>query len=76
MQKLFRTINQKINSVIISLAATGLILIILAILIAWTDLILRLIVALFVLLTAYTFIFAAYKLWATRREIEKYLNIK
>lgn len=76
MQKLFQNINKKINGIIWSFIGTGIILIMLAIMIAWTDFLLRLIVALFILLVAYTFIYAGYKLWATKSEIEKYLNLK
>ncbi len=75
MVNLFKKINKKIKKVIWSFISTGIILILLAILIAWTDFILRLIVALFVLLVAYTFIFAGYKLWTVKGEIEKHFKI-
>jgi type IV secretory pathway VirB3-like protein len=75
MVNLFKQINKKINGVAWSFVATGIILILLAILIAWTDFILRLIVALFVLLVAYTLIFAGYKLWSVKTEIEKHFKI-
>ncbi len=74
MVNLFKKINKKINGVIWSFISTGIILIMLAILIAWTDFILRLIIALFVLLVAYTFIFAGYKLWKVKNDIEKYFK--
>ncbi len=76
MVNLFKEINKKINGIIWSFITTGIILIMLAILIAWTDFILRLIVALFVLLVAYTFIYAGYKLWAVKSEIEKHFKLK
>jgi cell division protein FtsL len=47
-----------------------------AIVIAWIDWMFRLIVALFILLVAYTFIYAGYKLYSTKKEIKDYLNIK
>lgn len=75
MVNLFKEINKKINGVIWSFFSTGVILIILAILIAWTEIILRLIVALFVLLVAYTFIFAGLKLRTVKGEIKKHFKI-
>ena len=75
MKNLLKTINKKINHIVWSFASTGVVLIILAILIAWTDFLLRLIVALFVLLMAYTFIYAAYKVWAVKKEIEKHIKL-
>ncbi|PLX27792.1 hypothetical protein C0583_00955 [Candidatus Parcubacteria bacterium] len=74
MENLFKKINNKINGVILSFFTTGIVLIIVAILVAWTEFVLRLLVALFILLIAYTFIYASYKLRSIKKEIEKHFK--
>jgi ABC-type bacteriocin/lantibiotic exporter with double-glycine peptidase domain len=74
METLFKKINQKINGAIWSLISSGVLLIMLAILIAWTDFILRLLVSLFVLLIAYIFIYIGYKLKSVKKEITKHFK--
>jgi ABC-type bacteriocin/lantibiotic exporter with double-glycine peptidase domain len=76
MYKLIERINKKINSAAWSLIVTGATFIPLAIVIAWTDLVLRLIVSVFVLLMAFSFIIAGYKLWHVKNEVEKFLKLK
>ena len=55
MENLFRQINKKINGLVWSLISTGIILLILAILIVWTDFMLRLVFGMLVLVVAYVF---------------------
>ena len=74
MEKLFKTIKTKVNHLIISLISVGLILVLLGILIVWTDFVLRLVIGLFVLVTAYAFFHLAYKIWWVKNEIDKYLR--
>lgn len=74
MENLFRKINKKINGFIWSLVSTGIILTLLAILIVWTDFVLRLVFGLFVLVVAYTFLYSGYKLWTLKKEIEKHFK--
>lgn len=74
MIHLFKKINKKINSMIWSLLSTGFILMILSVLIVWTDFMLRLVVGVFVLVVSYIFIYGAYKLWAIKKEIEKHFK--
>lgn len=74
MENLFRAINKKINGVVWSLVSTGIILTLLAILIVWTDFMLRLVFGLFVLVLAYTFLYGGYKVWTLKREIEKHFK--
>lgn len=76
MQNLFKKINRKINGIIWSLFSTGIILILLSILVVWTDFVLRLIFAMFTLLAAYIFIYTGYKLLALKRDIEKHFHLK
>lgn len=75
MQNLFKKIKQKINQTIISLICVGLILVLLGILIVWTDFVLRLVIGLFVLVVAYAFFYLAYKIWWVKKEIEKYFKL-
>ncbi len=74
MQNLFKEINKKVNGLIWSLLSTGIILMFLAILIVWTDFILRLVIGMFILVLAYAFIYGAYKVWTLKREVDKHFK--
>lgn len=74
MQNLIKQINKKINGIIWSLITTGVILLMLAVLIVWTDFILRLVFGMFVLVLAYAFLYGAYKIWAIKRDIENHFK--
>lgn len=74
MQKFIKNVNKKVNHLIWSLVSAGIILLMLAVLIVWTDFILRLIFGMFVLVIAYALLYGAYKIWAIKRDIEKYLK--
>jgi len=76
MMNLIKTIDKKINSMIVALAINGVLLIILGLLIVWTDFVLRLTVGIFVLLVDYSFLYGAYKVWSIKDELKKYLNLK
>ena len=75
MITLFKEINKKINGLIWSFISTGIILMLLAVLIVWTDFMLRLTVGLLVLVIAYAFIYGGYKIWTVKKEIEKHFKI-
>lgn len=75
MVHICKKINQRINGLIWSLISTGIILVLLAILIVWTDFVLRLVFGLMVLLIAYVFIYSGYKIWLLKREIEKHFKL-
>jgi ABC-type bacteriocin/lantibiotic exporter with double-glycine peptidase domain len=75
MQNLFKQIKATINGTIISFVASGLILIMAAILIVWTDFFLRLVIGLFVIVVAYMFFYLAFKTWQFKKAIEKYLKL-
>lgn len=74
MQSLFKDINKKIDGIIWSFISTGIILLLLAILVVWTDFVLQLICAMFILVVAYIFIYTGYKLWTMKRSIEKHFK--
>ncbi len=75
MINLFKSVNKKINGLIWSSISTGIILVMLSILIVWTDFMLRLVVGLLVLIIAYAFLYAGFRLNALKKEIEKYFKI-
>ena len=70
MKNLIQQINKKVNCVILSLIGTGIILILLAALIIWTDYMLRIVFGLIVLTIAYMFIYGGYKVWHIKKEVE------
>lgn len=75
MVNFFKEINKKINGVIWSLFSTGIVLLLLAILIVWTDFMLRLVIGLLVLVIAYAFLYCGYKTRALKKEIEKHFKL-
>ena len=75
MIPLFKEINRRINGIIYSLLGTGIILLMLGVLVAWTDFMLRLVFALIVITVSYVFIYGAYKLWSIKKEIEKHIKL-
>jgi len=74
MKNFFASINKKMNGMIFTLISTGTILLILSILIVWTDFMLRLVVGLIIICIAYVFFYGAYKLWAFKKEIDKFIK--
>jgi len=74
MVNLFKEINKKIDGIIWIFASSGIILLMLAILIVWTEFVLRLVVGLFVMVIAYAFLHASYKAWALKKDIEKHFK--
>ncbi|MCK5061533.1 hypothetical protein KAR28_03195 [Candidatus Parcubacteria bacterium] len=74
MVNLFKEINKKFNGLIWSLVSTGVILLLLSILIVWTDFMLRLVFGLIVLVVAYVFLYGGYKIYALKKEIEKHFK--
>ncbi|MFH1522772.1 MAG: hypothetical protein ABIE43_03050 [Patescibacteria group bacterium] len=76
MKNFFAIINKKVNGVIWTLVSTGIFLLILGVLIVWTDFLLRLIIGLFVVIVAYVFFYLAYKIRSFKNDIEKSLRLK
>ncbi len=75
MINLFTGIKNKLNGVIWSLLGTGTLMLMLAVLVVWTDFMLRLVCGMFFLLIAYSFIYGAWKLYAIKKDIEKHFKI-
>ncbi|MDO8592948.1 MAG: hypothetical protein Q7R92_04260 [bacterium] len=74
MQNLFKTINHRMNGLVIHFVVTGVILVMAAVLIVWTDFFLKLVIGLLVVVTAYMFFYLAYKIWWLKKQIEKFLK--
>jgi len=75
MINLFTGIKNKINSIIWSLFTTGILMLMLAVLVVWTNLMLRLVCGMFFLLIAYTSLYGAYKLHAIKKDIKNHFKI-
>jgi len=74
MKNFFKAITGKINGIIWTLIISGVLLLMLGILIVWTDFMLRLVIGIFVMLVAYVFFYGAYKVSHFKKEMEKYLK--
>ena len=70
-----KNINHKLNSIIWTLTSSGVVLLMLAVLIVWTDFMLRLVIGLLVIVIAYSFLYAAYKMWVLKKEIDNRLDL-
>lgn len=74
MENPFNTIQKKVNGIIWTLIFNGIVLLLLGVLIVWTDFVLRLVMGLLVIVVAYVFFYGAYKIWALKKDVEKYLK--
>ncbi len=74
MIKQVQDLEKKINGLIWHLVSSGIILLMLGILIVWTDFMLRLVVGMIVIVIAYVFFVLAYRLWHFKGIINKYLK--
>ncbi len=70
MQNPLTVIKSKLSEAMWMFIATGIILLILSVLIVWTEAVLKLLVGLTVLLVAYGFFYAAYKIHSVRKLID------
>jgi hypothetical protein len=76
MIKIINVIEKKIDGLVWTFITTGIILILLAVLVVWTDFMLRLTCGLIILVVAYTFIYVGYKLWDFKKIVKESLKIK
>ena len=74
MHEFIKKIKKKVNGIIFTLITTGIVLLILAVLVVWTDFVLRLVIALFIIVIAYTFFYLAYKIWHFKKAVEKHFK--
>jgi len=76
MLKIINKIDKKINSLAWTFISTGVILVLLAVLVVWTDFMLRLTCGMIILVVAYTFIYSGYRLWDFKKELKGLFGIK
>ena len=75
MMKAFKDIiDRKLSHMIRVLVFNGIVLLLLSILIVWTDFMVELVIGLVVISIAYVFLFGAYKLHRLKKHIDKYLK--
>ncbi len=68
-------LDRKINRVVWSLIINGILLLILAVLVVWSPLVARLLIALAIILVAYLFFYLSYRIWEIKKHFEKYLKM-
>jgi hypothetical protein len=74
MEKISSTVDKKLNHLVWVLIANGVILLILGVLIVWTDFMLRLVMGLMAVIVAYVFFYSAYKFWHLKNLLDKYIK--
>jgi xanthine/uracil permease len=72
MQHLFKKINKKISNLVFALASSGVVLLILAVFVFVSDFVTRLVMAIVVVIIGYLYLYAAFKLWCLKKEIDKF----
>jgi len=75
MKNLIQSLKRKANRLILGLAINGAILVLLAILIVWTDFMLKLVIGLLVLVIAFAFFQGAWKIYSIKKELEKFFKL-
>lgn len=75
MQSLFKKINKKVNGLIFTFVSGGVILLMLGVLIVWTDFVLRLIIGLLVIIIACGLFCSGYKIWSIKKDVQKYFKL-
>jgi ABC-type antimicrobial peptide transport system permease subunit len=76
MKKGINFIREKVNGIIWALIGNGIFLLILAVLAVWSELFLRLIIGLFIVVIAFVFFYGAYKIYRIKKEVEKMFKLK
>ena len=71
MAKVQDKIDKKMNHFIMTLVGNGIFLLILGVLIVWTDFMLQLVMGLVTILVAYVFFYTAYKVNQLKEHIDK-----
>jgi len=74
MKNPLNLVEKKLNSFIINLVINGLILLLLGVLIVWTDFMLRLVIGVLTMVIAYVFFYTAYKFWNLKKDFDKYFK--
>jgi hypothetical protein len=74
MDKVSMVVDKKINRLVRVLVINGFILLILAVLIVWTNFMAQLVMGLMAVIIAYVFFYSAYKLSHLKNILDKYIK--
>jgi hypothetical protein len=70
MKDILAPLRSRLADLMINLIVTGVILLILAVLIVWTDFVLEVVVGVSVIVVAYVMFYGAYKLWRIKNMLK------
>jgi len=74
MKKFRSILDKKMTHLMVVLISNGFLLLILGVLIVWTDFMLKLILGLVVIIIAYVFFYGAYKLWMIKKHLDEFIK--
>lgn len=74
MADLFKPLKKKVDNIIINLLVTGLLIMLLGVLMVWTDFLLRLVAGTVTIAIAYIFFYLAYRLYTIKKDLENYFK--
>jgi len=73
MKNLFTSIDKQFNGFVANLLIAGILLLLLSVLIVWSDFVLRLVIGLAFLIAAWIAFYTAYKLYALKKKIKDFI---
>jgi uncharacterized membrane protein len=74
MEKVSALFDRKVRHLIWVLLGNGIFLLVLGVLIVWTDFMLKLVMGLVTIMIAYVFLYGAYKIWSLKKIVDKYIK--
>jgi len=74
MADIFKPLKKKVNGMVTHLVIMGIIMLILGIMIVYTNFMLRLVMGMITIAIAYIFFYGAYKISSIKDDIEKYFK--
>ena len=75
MKNLLEIMDKKVNNTFWTLIINGIFLLLLGVLIVWTDFVLRLVIGLIVILLAYVLFYMAFRIKNLKKEVDKHFKI-
>lgn len=70
MKDILAPLRGKVTDIIINFVMVGVVLLIMAVLVVWTDFVLELLVGIIIIVLAYILFYGAYKLWKIRNMLK------
>lgn len=67
-------IQEKIESIVMTLGGAGVLLLILGILVTWDNFLARLVLGTFILIVSFMFLYLAFKIVSIKKDVEKFLK--